>query len=69
MKFVEVIFIGYDLIVDNNETTKLVASNNSESIQDVSEIRVLILTSERTRQFMNLFSITFSLLPISEYTL
>jgi glycerol-3-phosphate O-acyltransferase len=69
MKFVEVIFIGYDLIVDNNETTKLVASNNSESIQDVSEIRVLILTSERTRQFMNLFSITFSLLPIGGYTL
>jgi hypothetical protein len=28
-------------------------------IQDVSEIRVLILTSERTRQFMKLFSITF----------
>jgi hypothetical protein len=28
-------------------------------IQGVSEIRVLILTSERTRQFMNLFSITF----------
>jgi hypothetical protein len=28
-------------------------------IQDVSEIRVLILTSERTRQFMTLFSITF----------
>jgi hypothetical protein len=25
----------------------------------VSEIRVLILTSERTRQFMKLFSITF----------
>jgi hypothetical protein len=29
-------------------------------IQGVSEIRVLILTSERTRQFMKLFSITFS---------
>jgi hypothetical protein len=28
-------------------------------IQGVSEIRVLILTSERTRQFMKLFSITF----------
>jgi hypothetical protein len=28
-------------------------------IQDVSEIRVLILTSVRTRQFMKLFSITF----------
>jgi hypothetical protein len=28
-------------------------------IQSVSEIRVLILTSERTRQFMKLFSITF----------
>jgi hypothetical protein len=32
------------------------APNN---IQGVSEIRVLILTSERTRQFMKLFSITF----------
>jgi hypothetical protein len=29
------------------------------TIQGVSEIRVLILTSERTRQFMKLFSITF----------
>jgi hypothetical protein len=28
-------------------------------IQGVSETRVLILTSERTRQFMKLFSITF----------
>jgi hypothetical protein len=28
-------------------------------IQGVSEIRVLILTSERTRQFMKVFSITF----------
>jgi hypothetical protein len=28
-------------------------------IQGVSEIRVLILTSERTRQYMKLFSITF----------
>jgi hypothetical protein len=28
-------------------------------IQGVSEIRVLILTSERTRQCMKLFSITF----------
>jgi hypothetical protein len=28
-------------------------------IQGVSEIRVLILTSERTRQFMKFFSITF----------
>jgi hypothetical protein len=28
-------------------------------IQDVSEIRVLILTSERTRQPMKLFSMTF----------
>jgi hypothetical protein len=28
-------------------------------IQGVSEIRVLILTSERTRQFMKLFSIAF----------
>jgi hypothetical protein len=28
-------------------------------IQGVSEIRVLILTSERNRQFMKLFSITF----------
>jgi hypothetical protein len=28
-------------------------------IQGVSEIRVLILTSGRTRQFMKLFSITF----------
>jgi hypothetical protein len=26
---------------------------------NVSEIRVLILTSERTRQFINLFSVTF----------
>jgi hypothetical protein len=30
-----------------------------ENIQGVSEIRVLILTSERTRQFMTPFSITF----------
>jgi hypothetical protein len=29
------------------------------NIQSVSEIRVLILTSERTHQFMKLFSITF----------
>jgi hypothetical protein len=29
------------------------------NIQGVSEVRVLILTSERTRQFMKLFSITF----------
>jgi hypothetical protein len=29
------------------------------NIQGVSEIRVLILTGERTRQFMKLFSITF----------
>jgi hypothetical protein len=29
------------------------------TIQGVSEIRVLILTSARTRQFMKLFSITF----------
>jgi hypothetical protein len=29
------------------------------SIQDVSEIRVLILTSGRTRQIMELFSKTF----------
>jgi hypothetical protein len=29
------------------------------SIQGVSEIRELISTSERTRQFMRLFSITF----------
>jgi hypothetical protein len=29
------------------------------SIQGVSEIRVLILTSGRTRQIMELFSITF----------
>jgi hypothetical protein len=28
-------------------------------IQGVSEIRVLILTSERTRQFMKLFSVIF----------
>jgi hypothetical protein len=28
-------------------------------IQDVSEIRVLILTSGRTRQFIKLFSVTF----------
>jgi hypothetical protein len=28
-------------------------------IQDVSEIRVLILTSGRTRQIMELFSLTF----------
>jgi hypothetical protein len=31
----------------------------SEHIQAVSQIRVLILTSGRTRQFMKLFSITF----------
>jgi hypothetical protein len=30
-----------------------------EEIQGVSEIRVLILTSGRTRQIMELFSITF----------
>jgi hypothetical protein len=29
------------------------------NIRGVSEVRVLILTSERTRQFMKLFSITF----------
>jgi hypothetical protein len=33
--------------------------NSIKNIQGVSEIRVLILTSERTRQFMKLFSITF----------
>jgi hypothetical protein len=33
--------------------------NNEYNIQGVSEIRVAILTSERTRQFMKLFSITF----------
>jgi hypothetical protein len=32
---------------------------NSAHQQGVSEIRVLILTSERTRQFIKLFSITF----------
>jgi hypothetical protein len=32
---------------------------NYNYIQGVAEIRVLILTSERTRQFMKLFSITF----------
>jgi hypothetical protein len=32
---------------------------NKKYIQGVSEIRVLILTSGRTRQFMKLFSITF----------
>jgi hypothetical protein len=31
----------------------------SEHIQAVSEIRVLILTSGRTRQFIKLFSTTF----------
>jgi hypothetical protein len=30
-----------------------------KNIEGVSEIRVLILTSERTRQFIKLFSITF----------
>jgi hypothetical protein len=30
-----------------------------QNIQGVSEVRVLILTSERTRQFMKLFSTTF----------
>jgi hypothetical protein len=30
-----------------------------KAIQGISEIRVLILTSESTRQFMKLFSITF----------
>jgi hypothetical protein len=35
------------------------ARKRTQSIQGVSEIRVLILTSERTRQFMKLFSITF----------
>jgi hypothetical protein len=33
--------------------------NQFEYIQGVSEIRVLILTSGRTRQIMVLFSITF----------
>jgi hypothetical protein len=32
---------------------------NYNYIQGVAEIRVLILTSERTRQFMKLFSIAF----------
>jgi hypothetical protein len=34
-------------------------------IRDVSEIRVLILTSGRTRQFIKLFSITFCKIPKS----
>jgi hypothetical protein len=33
--------------------------SNLPNLQGVSELRVLILTSERTRQFMKLFSITF----------
>jgi hypothetical protein len=33
--------------------------NSINNIQGVSEIRVLILTSEGARQFMKLFSITF----------
>jgi hypothetical protein len=33
--------------------------SNLPNLQDVSELRVLILTSERTRQFMKLFSIAF----------
>jgi hypothetical protein len=35
------------------------------SIQGVSKIRVLILTSEGARQFMKLFSITFCKIPKS----
>jgi hypothetical protein len=38
---------------------KLRGSLNSYNIQGVSEIRVLILTSGRTRQIMKLFSTTF----------
>jgi hypothetical protein len=34
-------------------------AKNQNNIQGVSEIRVLILTNERTRQFIKLFSITF----------
>jgi hypothetical protein len=36
-------------------------------LQAVSEIRVLILTSERTRQFMKLFFITFCKIRIPRF--
>jgi hypothetical protein len=38
---------------------RLIITREISCIQDVSEIRVLILTSGRTRQIMELFSITF----------
>jgi hypothetical protein len=42
--------------LDKKNNNQNLQKNN---IQAVSEIRVLILTSEKTRQFMKLFSITF----------
>jgi hypothetical protein len=41
----------------------LIKKNTIDYIQGVSEIRVLILTNGRTRQFMKLFSITFCKIP------
>jgi hypothetical protein len=38
---------------------RFIITREISCIQDVSEIRVLILTSGRTRQIMELFSITF----------
>jgi hypothetical protein len=55
----------FDLILAKNEKREIVAvffcllSFLIMKIQGVSEIRVLILTSGRTRQIMELFSITF----------
>jgi hypothetical protein len=42
--------------LDKKNNNQNLQKNN---IQGVSEIRVLILTSEKTRQFIKLFSITF----------
>jgi hypothetical protein len=51
------------LAVERSEADKPAKAHKTifapNNIQGVSEIRVLILTSERTRQFMKLFSITF----------
>jgi hypothetical protein len=40
-------------------TMQRTVRNDPRHLQGVSEIRVLILASERTRQIMELFSITF----------
>jgi hypothetical protein len=46
-------------ICNYSKTNKQIYFTVNKYIQGVSEIRVLILTSGRTRQFMTLFSITF----------